>query len=609
MVTYYVDNAAIGASDANTGSATAPFLTLGQANTVAVSGDTVLVRPGTYREQVTCKTNSVVWRATGPGVYIRATVAISGAWSSTSTNAWSIAYATTTNPTVVLVDNVPYTAAASSTTTTANQFFYDSAGNTLYVDMGGPSPSGHAVEAGKLSECFSLNNITGCTIEGFNLWGSNGYAIYMQGGGGHTFRSNNVLGHPSAGIKLTAISPQLFTPTDNGAGGTLSAGTYGYLVTAIIGGNESLPSSEQTITVAANHTIQLQWSKIPSATSFNVYGRTPTGETLITNLANSFGSGFPTWVDDGSLTPNGITSAPVSSNVAISPCTIEGNEVWRNLSHGIYMYAAAGCAIRGNHCHHNAFHGIAIFNGSNNNTVEFNVCYQNVKGNRTANGIQVSNFGSGSSGSTGNIVQYNRCFRNEDSGISIYNGSSGCIVRRNISYLNGDHGIDNLDSPNCHMSNNMCYGNVTAGLNSEGTSQGIRMFNNISMDNGVQSPRSTGNYRIDQTANADAQLDYNLSFLTVPAASQPGGTGISNAEITWGTTKYNTFADFTAAVSGQMTHGISANPQFVAISNANFHLASTSPGMHLGTTSAPDFAVNDFYGNASATPPNAGPIE
>jgi parallel beta-helix repeat protein len=608
VATYYVDNTAIGASDSNVGSTTSPFLTLAKANTVAVTGDTVFVRPGIYREQLTCKNNGVSWRASAKGVYIYGCVVVTGAWSATGTNAFSVSYPTSTVPLVVMVDTIPYTQATSATTTSANQFYYDSGTGTLYVDMGGTDPTGHSVEAGKLSTGISLLNITDCLIEGFSVYTSNGYGILIQGGGNHTVLSNEVLGHPSGGIRLQPLSPQLFTPTDNGVGGTLSGGTYSYQVSAIVGGQETLPSFALSVTVAAGHSVQVQWSKIPTAASFNIYARTPGGLTLLTNVANAFGAGFPTFIDDGSFTPDGTTIPPTSTNIGLTPCYVQDNEVWRVLSHGIYLYGAGGNFIRGNHCHHNVFHGIALLNGSNGNTVEFNVCHQNSKGNRTANGIQADNFGAGTAGSSSNIIQYNRCFHNEDSGISIYSGSNNCIVRRNICYLNGDHGIDNSNATNCHIINNLAYGNVTAGINAEGNSTGIRMYNNISMDNGIQSPRTSSNYRIDNVANTDAEFDYNLSYLTVPAASQPGGSGLSNSEITWGLTNYKTFAAFRAAVPTYMTHGLAADPKFGDIPGEIFELDTSSPAIGMATATAPDFLATDFYGKPVGTPPSAGPF-
>ena len=605
MATYYVDQSAIGASDSNVGSKDFPFLTLAKANTAAVSGDTVVVAPGLYREQVACKNSGVSWKASAPGVKVYGTVLASGSWSSTGTAAYSLSYTAGTTPLCVLVDGEPYMAAGSATTTTAKQFYYDSSGHVLYVDMGGTNPTGHAVEVANTSGGFVLSALTNCRIEGFKIFGSSGYGIRVQGGGNHTIVYNEVLGHASGGIRIEPVTPQLFSPADAGAGGSLSGGTYAYVVTAVVGGNETLPSFERTVTVAAGRQVQVQWSNVTGATSYNVYGRGSGSETLLTTVAPP-GSGFPTWIDDGSATPDGTTTVPTSTLASVSPCTIEGNNVWRNLSHGIYLYAASGCLIRGNRSHHNSFHGVALLNGSTGNTVEFNRCYSNSKGNRTANGIQCDNFGGSTPGSSNNILQRNRCFRNEDSGISIYNGSNGCIVRDNILYLNGDHGIDNLNSQNCHMINNVVYGNVTAGLNSEGASQGIRMFNNISMDNGVNSPRTSGNYRVDGTANQDAQTDHNLSYLSVPAASQTGGG--NNTEITWGTVGYYTLDSFRSAISGQQTNSKAKKPQFTNLATYDFTLKASSPARALGTASAPDYSSTDFKGKAMGSTPNAGPF-
>lgn len=611
MTTYTVDNTAVGASDSNAGTSSAPWLTLAKASTVATSGDTVLVRPGTFREQVTVK-DGVTWRAAAPGVYVRGTVRVTGSWTAATGTAWSKAVAATAPMTIVLVDDVPLVAALSSAVA-PGQFYYDTSAQVLYVDLGGDDPTGHVVEAGVLSTGFSLPNVTGCTVEGFEIYGQTSYGILMQGGGGHTFRGNEVMGAASGGIKLQPVSPQLFQPTDGGTGGALTAGTYYYVVTAVISGQETLPSFELGLTVAAGHKPVLQWSKIATASTFNIYGRTKAGETLLASVANSFGAGFPTWTDDGSLTPDGVTRAPVNSAVAITPCTITGNEVWRILSHGIYLYAAGGCNVYGNHSHHNRLYGIAMLNGANGNTVAFNTCHDNASipygGTRVSAGIVCDNFGIDTIGSSSNVIQYNKSFRNEDSGINVYNGSANCIVRRNVTYLNGDHGIDNSSSTGCHINGNLAYGNVTAGINAEGTSTGVRMYNNIAVDNGVQSPRTSGNYRVDNVANADAVVDNNLSYLTVPAASQPGVVGIANAEVTWGTTAYSTFDEFRTAVPSQMAHGVAADPQFTDLPDVDFHVAATSPARGLGTASAPDYSSHDFVGTSAAAPPTAGPFE
>lgn len=532
--TYYVDTHALNASDSNAGSSTAPWKTLNKANNVAASGDTVIVRAGTYAESVSVKVGSVAWLAEADVI----------------------------------------------------------------------------IDAAGLTTGFTVAALTGVTIQGFDIRNAPTYGILIQGGGGHIIRYNKVSACTSGGIRLQPQSPQLFQPTDNGAGGTLTAGTKFYAVSAIIGGLETLPSFVLGVTIAANHTVQVQWSKIPAATSFNVYGRTQTGATKIINVANSFGAGFPTWIDDGSLSPDGVTLLPQTSGVLMTTCIVEGNEVHDINSHGIYLFGANAVQVRGNDCHHNRLHGIALLNASNDNVVEFNRSYLNsTGGSRISNGIQCDGFGIGTPGSARNVIQDNACFRNEDSGISIYNGSIDCIVRRNISYANGDHGFDNLGATGCHFIGNTAYRNVAAGFNSEGGSLGVRVRNNISADNGINSPRTSGNYRCDPTVIADAELDNNVSWLTVPAASQPTVPGLANCEMTWGNTLYKTLALYQAAVPDQMVNGVSGDPKFTDPDNGNFHIGTGSAASQLATPSAPDHLASDYYGTASGATPDAGAIQ
>lgn len=532
--TYHVDTQALNASDSNAGTSSAPWKTLGHANNTVASGDTVIVRAGTYTESTALKTDSVAWLAEA-AVIIDATGLVTG---------------------------------------------------------------------------FTVAALDSVTIQGFDIRGATTYGILIQGGGNHIVRYNKVSGAGSGGIRLQPQSPQLFQPTDAGAGGALTAGLKSYAVTAIIDGAETLPSFILGVTIAAGHEVQVQWSKIPAATSFNVYGRTAVGATLIVNVANSFGAGFPTWVDDGSLTPDGVTALPQVSGVLMDPCIVEGNEVHDIDSHGIYLFGANAVQVRGNDCHHNRLHGIALLNASNDNVVEFNRSYLNsTHGSRISNGIQCDGFGANTPGSSRNVIQDNVCYRNEDSGISIYNGSNDCIIRRNICYLNGDHGFDNLGATGAHFTGNTAYRNVSAGFNSEGGALGVRMHNNIAADNGIYSPRSSGNYRVDPTVIADAVLDNNVSWLTIPAASQPPIAGLTNYEMTWGNTFYRTLALFIAAVPDQMLHGVAGDPKFADPDNGDFHLGGGSAAAQLATLSAPDHLDSDYFGTTSGATPDAGAIQ
>ena len=79
--------------------------------------------------------------------------------------------------------------------------------------------------------------------------------------------------------------------------GTLAAGNYYYVVTAVTALGETLPSPEAYATVTANGRVDLAWYPVPGATSYKVYrGTTPSGENrlIATGLTDT------TYLDDGS---------------------------------------------------------------------------------------------------------------------------------------------------------------------------------------------------------------------------------------------------------------------------------------------------------------------
>ena len=66
------------------------------------------------------------------------------------------------------------------------------------------------------------------------------------------------------------------------SGGTLHAGTHFYVVTGMVGGNESLPSNEVSAVTAENGAVVLTWTAMPGATDYKVYrGGTEGGENVV----------------------------------------------------------------------------------------------------------------------------------------------------------------------------------------------------------------------------------------------------------------------------------------------------------------------------------------
>ena len=230
---------------------------------------------------------------------------------------------------------------------------------------------------------------------------------------------------------------------------------------------------------------------------------------------------------------------------------------------GIYLRATTDSIVTGNTTDHNTMDGIRLNTGSNYNTVSNNVSFGNAEGTvRNACGIDVlaSNY---------NTIIHNVVYANEDTGLNFYTGSSYNLVLGNLTYGNGDHGIDNNAAPNQVIVGNTVQGNVTVGINIEGAtspgSGGATVANNVLVDNGLlrlvgggtSSAGSAGNIRVDAQSQVGTTLDYNLYYLT--AAN--GGT----VQVVWqGFSSFTSLAAFKAAVPGQETHGLQANPLLTA---------------------------------------------
>jgi parallel beta-helix repeat protein len=622
--TLYVNGASSRADDANPGtSATNPLRTLTQANNLVASGDTVLVYPALYLEQVTPIVDSTIWRAVAPGAVVDCSATIHQPWVVHSGTVYKCTFGGATLQNLYVNGDLysfPVTTVAgiarayeSLTHITESAFFHDTTTQTLYLDLGGPDPNLQLIQYGARPSPFRLLSRSGITVDGFTCQRSSAWGIRIDGGASNILRNNVCWQNPGGGIRVEGSRAGLFKPTVEAGTSTLSAGTLTYQVTAIVGGVETVPSTYQQITITAGQVVGLAWQSVVGATVYKIYGRSALGPptqpngTLLATVTSS--ANFPTYIDDGSATPDGTTHPPLTTTVKSYSNLIEDNECWQNGSHAINLFNSSSNTVRGNHCHHNALSGVSMQYDASDNVVELNRCWLNSKVSaRSACGVSADFFGAGTPGSPRNVIQRNRCFRNQDSGIQVYNRSDDCIVRYNLTYLNGDHGVDNFSALRCHMLGNTAFGNVTAGLNSEGggsgggtASLGIRMYNNLALDNGINSPRTSGNYRIDNFTAPDSEFDYNLTYLSTPAASQPGpGT---NAEIVYGLINYQTYAAFRTANPTVMVHGVNAQPIFA---DDDYRLMVGSPGIAAGTASAPDYAAPDYHGRSPAATPNMG---
>jgi parallel beta-helix repeat protein len=231
------------------------------------------------------------------------------------------------------------------------------------------------------------------------------------------------------------------------------------------------------------------------------------------------------------------------------------NKVHNNSSYGIYLDSASGCQVLNNESWANA------------------QVYQ-----RAASGIRLY-------ASTQNVVSANDTHDNEDSGIEIYTNSNNNLITDNVSYNNGDHGIDNYSSTGNRIISNSVYKNVTAGINAEGGSTGTTIANNISVDNGINSPRTHSDIRVDAASISGTTMDYDLVHLTT-----------ADVVLIWNSVNYRSLAAFQSA-TGQEMHGVDADPRWKSAAGGDFHLTATSAAIDSANSGVSGQPLNDADGN------------
>jgi parallel beta-helix repeat protein len=254
------------------------------------------------------------------------------------------------------------------------------------------------------------------------------------------------------------------------------------------------------------------------------------------------------------------------------------------VARGIRLSGSNDSTVSGNTADHNSEAGIYLTSGSTRNQIVGNVTAYNARGYvRAAPGIDVR--------SSGNTFTNNVSHHNEDTGLQFYTGAGNDLIVNNVCHDNGDHGIDNLNASGQRIIGNTVYKNVTAGINLEGSSGGGTVVNNISVDNGINSPRTKSNVRVDSNSVPGATVDSNLVYLTQ-----------SSLMYTWGSTSYTSLSAFRAA-TGQEPHGLQANPSWRSAGSGDFHLNAGSPAIDSANSGVSGQRSTDAEGNSRVDDP------
>jgi parallel beta-helix repeat protein len=310
-----------------------------------------------------------------------------------------------------------------------------------------------------------------------------------------------------------------------------------------------------------------------SATARIVFRAAPGTTPTVTGGTNGFlvsgqsyvtidGFGVTQTTGDGILVKN-ATNVLVTGNHVFS----NGQPVLNQTARGIRFETVTNSVVEQNTVDHNTAYGIYIDVSSTDNLVHGNNCFANAFGyQRAASGIRIHT-------STQNTISSNWTHDNEDSGIDLDKATDNLVVD-NVINNNGDHGIDvTAQSFRTTVTGNTVYKSVTAGINVEGTSTAT-IANNVSVDNGIASPRTHSDIRVDIGSTDGTTLDYDQVFLSSP-----------DLLLIWGASSYTSLPSFQAA-TGQETHGLQATARFNNAAGADFHLTTGSAAIDSANSNA-----------------------
>jgi parallel beta-helix repeat protein len=278
-------------------------------------------------------------------------------------------------------------------------------------------------------------------------------------------------------------------------------------------------------------------------------------------------------------------------------CEIKSNTVTYAGSHGIGVTTSNGVLVEHNTVGYSGDHGIYLTNGDTGCIVQDNESFGNARPLvRAANGINLTS-------SSGNLIQRNRLHDNQDTGEQINSGSNNNISLQNISWNNGDHGFDHLTSTGSIHIGDVAYHNYKDGFSFEGNSPGSTLWDAIAVDNGLTTAEF--NLWVDAASSVNFHSDYDIIWNSTSQSPIKIGSAT-------GSTQYATIAAFRLA-TGNETHGIQADPQWVNRAAADFHLLTNSPAVDSADSSVGNWPPTDAENHARVDVPSvpntgAGPV-
>jgi hypothetical protein len=385
LQTYRVEQTAAACSDGGNGTSVVPFCSIGAALKKALSGDTVLVGAGQYREQVTptgASDPDVPLTLQGsPGAVVLGSDDLSdaGGWSATGTTAWIHTFTPVAAPTQVWVDNVALVQAASAGTTTPNSWFYDATARQLYVDTGGANPAvGHAVSAAARNFGLLVRNQTNIAISGLAVRQTNLIGVFVDSSDRVALSGLTVSQAGSHGVSI-----------ERSTGASVSDVTSSGNASIGIRFNDS---SASTLTRASTHDnlfhgVSLQHSRQIVVSDVTSFGNLRPGTRVAAGIDVSLGS-VDCIVQDSTVHHN--DDSGLEAYTASTGTVFRRNVSYDNGDHGIDNFQATGSVVVANTVVGNATAGINFEGGSTSGTTRDNIASDNAIGStRTIGEIRI----------------------------------------------------------------------------------------------------------------------------------------------------------------------------------------------------------------------------
>src|SRR6266704_3642643 len=432
---------------------------------------------------------------------------------------------------------------------------------------------------------FKLAAKSYITIQGFTVANTSSYGFYISSSSSNvTISGNTVSNIASNGIYVTTLSSNV-TVSGNTVSGINGVGIYvNTLSNVTVSGNTVSNTTSYGIYNRSSSNVTISGNTVSGTQSHAIYVSPSSSNVTVNNNQVSGITGYGFWANSSSgVTVSGNTISntsnyglhvDTSSNVTVSgnDVSVAGQRAVDLIKYGIKLTDPTNSLVSGNVSHDNSNDGIFLDATTTGVRVTGNEAFGNARGYaRAAPGIDVRGYN--------NTVDRNRSHDN--------------LVVDNLAYGNGDHGIDDLGSTNQRIISNTVYDNVAAGINVEGSSTGATIENNIAVDNGIDSPRTSGNIRVDSTSTTGTTVNWNLVFLSVPGQDM----------YVWGSDKYGSLQAFRGA-TGMESHGDEDDPTWVDAGSGNFHLLAGSPAIDSADSAVSGETTTDLEGLPRVDDPN-----